>query len=93
MAGSANVCVVKGDPEKWKASYCKIKHQTSDLSNKLIAKCLDEINSEPQIAGCEGNIGYKKGICNILISRKQYKGNIDGCIKDEFNESNYLPSK
>ena len=81
----ANVCFVKGDPDKWIENYCLIKHKISKTKSKIIKECIEKENSGMVIGSCEGNIIYKEKICEILIKRNKYTGNINSCIKEEIN--------
>ena len=88
----ANVCKVKGSPDKWVESYCQIKHNQQDANSELSTKCLRQQKMLPRIAGCEGNLRYKEKICELLVSRELYSGNAVSCLEDEFDKLDYLPN-
>ena len=88
--GLSNVCVVEGERETWVTNYCLIKYETSNVKSNAIKECVKTEDAQVLIVSCEGNILLKRKICELLIERGQHSGDINACVKDEFDINEYI---
>jgi hypothetical protein len=79
-ASRANVCSVPGNTVAWATDQCLKETGESDPNSKAVVACLSRANPIPQ--PCEWNAIYKQAYCRVLVTRGEFAGKMEECVKD-----------
>ncbi len=88
IIGISNVCKLDGTREDWARKLCLVKDSNLSKNHEALRKCVKVEDRKVAIHSCEGNIVFKHRICEILIQRNQFEGDVNKCLSSEIDFEN-----
>lgn len=79
----AEECEIPGQAMHWIADYCLHQAETDDFQEPKVQACFEKSQGYKIQDTCENRKKYKMKLCQHLVSRGYYEGDVGSCFADK----------